>query len=327
METDNTQSAFRQFSHRVGSSIPTLLVYAIVVGLVLIAVVLSPTFREPRNIFNILRQAIPLSLVAIGQTVVVLTGGIDFSVGATATVVALVAAVTLDGRPEMIIPVILLGVAIGVAIGLANGVIIARLQAMPFIVTFGMFGILTGIILTISSGPIGTVPPSYLELYDASIAGLPFNVIAIAMVWLGAWVLLTRLPLGRNLYAVGGSPEIARLAGITVSRTLITGYVISGLCAALAGLFLLARAGVGDPNIGAGLDFQSVTAVAVGGVSLYGGRGSIIGTLGGVLLLTVMSNVFNMTQVSVYYQQLLTGVVILLAVALYKPRRLQILTA
>jgi ribose transport system permease protein len=127
--------------------------------------------------------------------------------------------------------------------------------------------------------------------------------------------------LGRALYAVGGSERVARLSGIRINKSLVAAYIFSGFCAALAGLFILSRTGVGDPNAAEGMDFQSIVAVALGGISLYGGRGSVLGTLGGVLLLAMLSNVFNLLQVNIYYQQLFLGLVVLIAVAAYKSPR------
>ena len=151
---------------------------------------------------------------------------------------------------------------------------------------------------------------------------MPVSVIVMALVWVIAWLFTTRARLGRNIYAVGGSARIAKLSAIRVNRTLVWAYVLSSAFAAAAGLFLLARTGVGDPNAAQGMTFQAIVACAVGGISLYGGRGSIIGTLGGVLLLTLLSNFFNLMQTNIFYQQLLLGVIILVAVSAYKSKDL-----
>ena len=135
-----------------------------------------------------------------------------------------------------------------------------------------------------------------LSIYDARIGTIPINVIVMILIWVLAWVFTTRTRTGRALFAVGGSERVARLSAIRVNKTLVLTYVISGIFAALAGLFLLARTGVGDPSAAEGLDFQSVVAVAIGGISLYGGKGSILGTLGGVLLLGMLSNVLMLSK-------------------------------
>ena len=211
---------------------------------------------------------------------------------------------------------------IGVILGLVNGILITRTHAAPFIITFGVSFLLRDINLAISTTPIRGIPDAYLTIYDAKIGIVPVNVIVMALVWIIAWFFTTRSRLGRNIYAVGGSERIAKLSAIRVNRTLVWAYVLSSAFAAIAGLFLLARTGVGDPNAAQGMTFQAIVAAAVGGISLYGGRGSIFGTLGGVLLLTLLSNFFNLMQINIFYQQLLLGAIILVAVSVYKSKRL-----
>jgi ribose transport system permease protein len=228
---------------------------------------------------------------------------------------------TYDSDPGLILPLVLLGVAIGVVLGGINGLLITRTHANPFIITFGVAFILRGVNLAISTTPIRGVPSEFLRIYDTKIGIIAVNVIVMAFIWFLVWLFTTRTSLGRALYAVGGSERIARLSAIRINRTLVWAYVLSGFFASLAGLFVLSRMGVGDPGTAEGMTFQSIVAVAVGGISLYGGRGSIIGTLGGVLLLTILSNVFNLMQVNIYYQQLLLGLVVLIAVAAYRSPR------
>jgi ribose/xylose/arabinose/galactoside ABC-type transport system permease subunit len=142
----------------------------------------------------------------------------------------------------------------------------------------------------------------------------------MAVLWIVAWFVLHRTPFGRNIYAVGGSPTVARLAAIRVSRVQTGTYVLSGMCAAAAGIFLLARSGVGDPSLGQGLEFSSIVAAAIGGISLYGGRGSLVGALGAVLLVTMSSNIFDFLHVSGYFQQLVLGLIVLVSVSVYRYR-------
>ena len=222
---------------------------------------------------------------------------------------------------DLIIPLIFLGIAMGATLGFISGALVTYTHANPFVITFGVGSILRGIDLAISQNPIRGVPAAYLKIYDASIGIVPINVIVMALIWLAIWIFTTRTRPGRALYAVGGSERIARLSAIKINWTLIMAYVISGAFAAMAGLFLLSRNGVGDPAAAEGMDFQSVVAVALGGISLYGGKGSMIGTLGGVLLIAMLWNVFNFMHVDIYYQQLLLGLVVLIAVAAYKSPR------
>lgn len=302
-----------------------LLIYFFILVLIIAGSFLSDRFLTASNMINIMRQSIVLGLLAIGQTAVLLTGGMDISQEQVARVVGLTVATLFaagDSNPALIIPLILLGTAIGVILGGINGILITRTHAVPFIITFGVSFVLRGVNLAISTTPIRGVPYEYLAIYDAKIGIVPVNVIVMALVWLLAWFFTTRSRLGRSIYAVGGSERIAKLSAIRVNRSIVWAYVLSSAFAALAGLFLLARTGVGDPSAAEGMTFQAIVASAVGGISLYGGRGSVFGTLGGVLLLTLLSNFFNLAQVNIFYQQLMLGVIVLVAVASYKSKRL-----
>jgi len=301
----------------------TLLIYGLIVLVAGATAIFAENFRQPANLISILRQSIVVGLLAIGQSMVLLTGGIDMSVAMMARTVALVVATFFHANSDnsLILPMIVLGIVIGGLLGGLNGTLITRTHASPFIITLGLAGILRGVNLAIATTPIRGIPAAYLKIYDAKIGIVPINVIAMALIWVAAYLFTTRTRPGRALFAVGGSERVARLSAIKVDRTLLMAYVLSGVCAALAGLFFLARTGVGDPGTAEGLDFQSIVAVALGGISLYGGKGSLIGTLGGVLLLAIVSNVFNIVQVNIFYQQLVLGLVVLIAVAAYKSPR------
>jgi ribose transport system permease protein len=320
-----TGTRSRPWSTFLRNNVSVLLIYGIIILLAGIASIFSDRFLTASNLLNILRQSTVLGLLAIGQTLVLLTGGMDISTEMTARLVGLVVATIFAanaGNPALILPMILLGVLMGAALGAFNGLLITRTHAVPFIITFGVSFVLRGINLAISTTPIRGIPDAYLAIYDAKIGIVPVNVIVMALVWYGVWLFTTRTRAGRNIYAVGGSERIARLSAIRVNWTVISAYVLSSVFAALAGLFLLARTGVGDPSAAEGMTFQSIVASAVGGISLYGGRGSILGTLGGVLLLTLLANFFNLMQVDIFYQQLLLGAIVLVAVASYKSKSL-----
>lgn len=300
------------------------LIYGLIIFLSAISAIFVEDFRKPVNLFNILRQSVPLGLLAIGQTAVLLTGGMDISQEMVARIVGLVVATSFaasGGNPVLILPLVLAGIFIGVVLGTVNGVLITQTHGVSFIITFGMSFILRGLSLAIARTPIRGVPEIYTKLYYATVGNFPVNLILMALIWFLVWVFFTRTRVGRNIYAVGGSEHIARLATIRVNWTLIVTYIISSGFSALAGLFLLSRMGIGDPSAAAGMTFQAIVACAVGGISLYGGKGSIIGTLGGTLLITLLSNIFNLFQINVYYQQLLLGVIVLIAVAAYKTER------
>jgi ribose transport system permease protein len=301
-----------------------VLIYGIILVLGVTASIYTPRFQNPSNLINIFRQSIVIGLIAIGQSVVILTGGADMSVAMVARIVTLIVATIFqatNGDSSLILPLVLLGVAVGALLGGFNGVLITRTHANPFIITFGVANILRGVNLAVATTPIIGIPSDFLKIYNMKLGIVPVNVLVMVVVWVLAWLFTTRTKPGRSLFAVGGSEKVARLSGIRVNRTLVMAYVFSGVCAALAGLFLLSRTGVGDPSAAEGMDFQSIVAVALGGISLYGGKGSMIGTLGGVLLLTLLSNVFNLVQVNIYFQQLLLGMIVLIAVAAYKSPR------
>jgi ribose transport system permease protein len=314
----------RRWAALLRNNASILFIYGFILLVAGVTAVMAENFRTLSNISNIMRQSIILGMIAIGQSVVILTGGVDMSVAMVARIVGLTVATLFaanESDPAMIGPLILLGLGIGVAFGLMNGVLITRTHANPFIITFGIASILRGVNLAISTTPIRGIPKPYLQMYDAKIGVVPVNVIVMAFIWLLAWLFTNRTRLGRAIFAVGGSERVALLSAIRVNRTLVAAYIFSSLCAAVAGLFFLSRTGVGDPGAAEGMDFQSIVAVALGGISLYGGRGSVLGTLGGVLLLTMMSNVFNLLQVNIYIQQLFLGLIVLIAVAAYKTPR------
>lgn len=296
----------------------TIAVYAILAALLVFGLFASPAFRTPRNWVNLLRQSTSLGLVSIGQTFVILGGGFDVSVSAVITLVSLLSAVLMEGRDVMIFPAILLSVALGAVYGLLNGLIIVRLRVNPFIATFATMSIGRGLALAYTKIPVGRIAPSYRFLSDGAIGPLPMPLILLVVALGASLVVLHRARFGRYVYAVGGDPEIARWSGIRVARIQVATYVISGLMAAITGLYLASRMGVGDPAVGPGMEWDSVTAVVVGGTSLAGGRGGLAGTVAGILLLAVISNVLNLLNVHTWYQQIIKGLIILFAVAVYK---------
>ena len=297
------------------------LVYTALAMLVVSASVYSPRFRSLDNVLNILQESILLSLVSIGQTLVVLAGGIDLSVGSLVKLSTLSAALLIKGHDGMIVPAILICIGLGTVVGLGNGLVITRMGVVPFVVTFAAFYILRGSAYALSTTPVGSDAPALDVFYNASVLGIPAVLLLWALVWVVAWFALHFSAFGRHIYAIGGQQTVARLAGIKVDRIKIAVYVLCSVLAALGGLYELARITVGDPQVGEGLELDSITAVAIGGTSLFGGRGYIVGTFGGVLLLGVINNMFNLLQVNSFYQDLVKGIMILIAVAVYREKR------
>jgi ribose transport system permease protein len=201
-----------------------------------------------------------------------------------------------------------------------NGLLVTRLILAPFIVTLGTFSIVRGAALAYTREPIGSIAEPLAFLYNGQVGPVPFAVIFFALVWGLAFLALRHTRAGLHIYAVGGGEEMARLAGIQTARVKLVAFVVSGFLAAVAGLMTVSRMGIGDPVVGEGLELDSITAVVLGGTSLLGGRGSLVGTLGGVLLLALVNNALNLVGVSVWYQGLIKGGIILLAVAAYKQK-------
>ena len=299
----------------------TLIVYGLILILGVYASLLSPNFLTERNIFNVLRTAAFLGTVAIGETFVIIGGGIDLSVGSVIKLSVLMSAILMNGKPQNIAIAVATTLAMGAVVGLINGLLITKMRIAPFIVTLGVYSILRGVAYTVTTKPVGRAAPGFLRLYDLKLGPAPLLVIFLALLLLAGIFVLRRMTFGRYIYAIGGNEQVARLSGIRVDRVKIGVYVLCSTLAARTGLLYLGRSGVGDPVTGEGAELQAITAVILGGTSLFGGQGGLIGTLGGVLLVGLTNNVLVILNVSSWYQELIQGLVIVGAVALYKQKR------
>jgi ribose/xylose/arabinose/galactoside ABC-type transport system permease subunit len=298
-----------------------MIVYGLILVLGVYASLSSPNFLTERNISNVLRTAAFLGTVAVGQTFVIISGGIDLSVGSVIKLTALMSAILMNGKPENIGPAVAATLAMGAVIGLINGLLITKARIAPFIVTLGAYSILRGVAYTVATRPVGRAAPGFLRLYDLKVGPAPLLAIFLALLTLAGIFVLRRTAFGRYVYAIGGNEQVARLSGIRVDLIKIGVYALCGALAALTGLLYLSRAGIGDPVTGEGAELQAITAVILGGTSLFGGQGGLIGTLGGVLLMDLTNNVLVILNVSSWYQELIQGLVIVGAVALYKQKR------
>ena len=295
--------------------------YIIVLLLMLIGAIFSPTFRTSLNAQNLVRQVVGIGLVTIGQTFAVLAGGSDLSLDAIVILVAVFAASFMNGRTEMILPVVLFCLGLGAFIGWLNGLAIVKLRVPSFAATLGMAAIGGGVALVYTSVPIGRVAQPFRFLAGGQIGPIPFPLVFFALILGAVSLLLRKTPFGRHIYAVGGDKEVARLSGINVQRVEILAYVLCGLATAVGGLYFASRMGVGDPNSTASLAFDSLIAVVIGGCRLGGGLGSVEGALGGVLVVSLLNNVLNMLNVNAWYQQILKGIIILAAVSLFPEKK------
>lgn len=275
--------------------------------------VLTPAFLTQHNLINILQQSSINACVAIGMTLVIISGGIDLSVGPTAALSAvLTASMIVGGVP---LPLAFLGgLLVGMACGLVNGLLISLAGLQPFIVTLGTLSLYRALALIFTGGnPVLGLPVGFRHLFNGRLGILPIPVVVVAVMSLVAWFVLRKSPLGEYILAVGGNEEAARIAGVPIVRTKIATYMISGALAFLAAMILVGRLGAAEPVLGNLWELQAIAAAAIGGASLMGGKGSIVGTLLGALVLGAMSNGLTLLNVQAFYQLLATGIIIIVA--------------
>jgi putative xylitol transport system permease protein len=317
--------------------IRTAIVAAAFVGLMLLVNMLTHgNFLTAGNLTNVLRQITYNAILAVGQTFVIITAGIDLSVGSlielTGVVMAQFANASGLSGPVLVIATTLVGIAVGAAAGLVNALPVVRLNLPPFITTLAMMLMARGLAFKLAHGqpvplatdafkPLGTEYALHDLLAPLGLPGIPWAVVVMLAVVGFFAVLLTRTRFGRYVLALGGNEEAARLAGINVGFVKTMVYVISGGCAALAGMLLMARFSSGSPQTGIGSELQSIAAVVVGGTSLMGGRGSVVNTFFGALLIGVLNNVMNLLNIESYTQDIVLGAVILLAVMIEEIRK------
>lgn len=302
-----------------------MLSYLIVAALLIILIVsggfLSDRFLTWRNIGNLFQQLIVLGMVSLGQTFVVLMGGIDLAIGTLVSALTVFLANFLQWRPDLLWLALPLGLIAATLVGAFNGLLTVVLRVHPLIVTLGMSSVIFGSTLMYRKEPGGSVPRAFADISYTTIGGIPLSAIVLVLIFALAGLWLQRTRSGRNIYFVGGDREAARLNGLPINRIVVLAYALSGLCAGIAAIFLTARTGVGDPRIGAALTLQSITPVVVGGTILAGGRGGVLGTFLGVLLVTMLNNLLNFVNVSSYYQWVIQGLIIIIAVSIHTAKR------
>jgi ribose transport system permease protein len=291
-------------------------IYIALLLLVILMALIAPNFFSIKNGLNIAQAVSINAVVASGMTVVILTAGIDLSVGSIVAASGVATVLLLNGGVPTVIAA-LVAILVGALIGLINGAIIAYLALPAFIVTLGALTYTRGIAYSMHGGPVQIAGESGIEsIGNGSIGGIPMPVFIMIFVYWFFWFLLERTKFGRHVYAVGGNPQAARLSGIDVKKVLMSVYVISGVTAGLAGLMFASRVRSGQVTAGVGYELDAITAVILGGTSLFGGRGRIFGTLIGALLIGVLSNGLVLLGVPIYTQLMIKGGVIILAVAI-----------
>jgi len=298
---------------------PNLVFALAVAALIVFASVATDTFLTERNLTSVSRQIVTNGFLSLGMLLVILTGGIDLSVGAVVAFAGLLAAGLQAYVPWPV--AILVALAMGLLVGAVNGVLVARFKLQPFIATLATMGSLRGLLYMYSETPQYPADPLFRSLLGGGFIGpLPVPTLLFLIALPIVWFYLSHTVSGRAVYAIGVNPEAVRLAGINVRRHVTAAYVASGFLAALAGVLLASRVGVAQPSVGVGYELDAIAAVVIGGGILGGGGGTVIGVLGGVLALAAVDNVLNLFNVESYYQQFLKGMIILVAV-LARPKK------
>jgi ribose transport system permease protein len=320
------EAAATGWRHRVAAS-PSAPVYGALIGVFLIAWIVVAAdggdFVSVSNIVNMLQRSVALGIVSLGQTVAILAGSLDLSVAYLISLASLLAATTMDGESSRMVLGIVVALGFGAAVGLANGLIITKLRVNAFIATLGMALILRGYIEDRWDGPDGSVPDNFEALGYTRFGPIPESVFLLAIVAVLVWFLLRSTRFGYRLYAVGGNEDVSRMSGVRTHRTIIGAHVLCSVLAALTGVFLASRLGSGTPTVGpgGGYDLESIAAVVLGGTALTGGRGGVIGTLGGVAILAVLDNTFNQLELNSFLKDVVRGLIIIAAVAVYARRQ------
>jgi inositol transport system permease protein len=291
--------------------------FGLVLALVIIVAALGvakPGYLEFGNVVIVARQISINAILAVGVTFVLLTGGVDLSLGSLVALTAVITAMFAHpGAYPLIVP-LFLGIAASMACGACNGVVITFGRVPPFITTLGMMTIARGLAYVISGGrPTADLSPA-MKRIAGDLAGIPIPVLILAGVALATWVILARTRIGRHIYAVGGNENAAHAAGINVRRVKMFAYVLCGALSGLAGIVLVARVESGQPDAGLGYELDAIAAAVIGGTSLSGGVGGVGGTVLGALLIGVISNGLDLLNVPYYYQQIIKGMIIIGAV-------------
>jgi len=291
-------------------------IFVALISLIIFFSFSSSVFLSSNNIMNILRQVSVIGIATVGATFIILTGGIDLSVGSVIGVsVVLTAQLMVWGLNPLLASVISL--IMGIVLGLFNGFVINEVRIPPLITTLGSMTALRGLAYLITDGlPVFGFTPSFQHLAQDSIFGIPIPVVIMVIIFLLGYLVLHKTIFGRHVYGVGGNEEAARLSGVNVKSVKYAAYAIAGFTAALAGVVLLSRINSGQPQAGTGYEMDIITAVVLGGVSITGGEGKVVGTIVGVLIMGVLANGMILLNVGDYYQMILKGAVLLVAVGL-----------
>jgi inositol transport system permease protein len=312
---------------RLGAFLRKYLIVFIFLGMCVLLAVFSPqnSFLKPQNLINVVRQISVIGLLALGVMVCIIALGIDLSLGSVLGLSAVVTASLVQqiGWKEALYPgltlapivAVLAGVGVGLLLGAVNGSLIAAFRIPPFIATLGMMTIARGLAYIYSNGrPVSTLTPEFLFIGGGSLLGIPFPIIIFGVVIVVTHLMLNNTRFGRQVYAIGGNETAARVSGVNIGRTKILIYMFSGLMAGLGGVVLTARVQSATPALGIGYELDAIAAAVIGGTSFAGGIGTVWGTVVGALIIGVMNNGLDLLNVSPFYQQVVKGVIIIVAI-------------
>lgn len=277
----------------------------------------TPYFFRTSNILILLNQSATVAIAGVGMTFVIISGGVDLSVGGVAALAGMIVGISVTRLGMGFLPAVTLGLLSGVLIGAVNGILISRFRLQPMICTLGTMSIARGITLISTSGrPIFVLNPTLNEIGNGNIMGIPFPVFIAFFIFVVGHIVLSYTEFGRYVFAIGGNQEATRLSGINVDRNKTFIYMISGFCAALVGIVLVGILGASEPTVGQGLELDSIAVTAIGGTNLMGGIGGLFGTLLGSILIGTIKNSLTILNIVSYYQQVIIGAVIIIAVLL-----------
>ena len=295
-------------------SYPLTWIVGVTILMAIVISMLSPHFLTVGNLTNLLKQVAIVAVLAGGQTLVILSGGIDLSIGSVLALSAVTIGFLIEnGFPPLLAT--LAGIAVGTLCGLINGIVITRGRIPPFIATLGMMGIARGLALVITKGVSYMVlVPFYDVIGNGSFLGLPVPIVIVIVVYAALYIVLRRTVFGRHVYAIGGNEQVSRLEGIRVDRQKILIYTISGFLAAIAALIMVGRLASTPPHVAKGAELEAIAAVIIGGTSFTGGVGGVETTLIGALIMAMITNALNILGVSSFWQQVFIGIVIIVAV-------------
>lgn len=303
-------------------AIPEVGVLIPLLGFTLVFYALNPVFLSIQNITTMLRAMSFVGVIAIGQTLLMISGAFDLSVGSTAGLASIICSYTMVRLDMPVWAAIIAGLGVGALVGLVNSFSVLKLGVPPFIATLGMLYIAKGITFLISKGYTIYPLPEIVKIFGtAEPLNTSWSFVIFIILAVIAHIVLSKTTYGRKLYAVGGNPEVARLAGISPAKIQLTGFVIVGMGAALGGMLLMSRIVTGNPTIGLGWEMNVIAGVVIGGVSLFGGSGSIPGAFLGLLLMQVVTNGLVVVNVDPYWQTVSIGVIMIIAVAIDILRR------